>query len=84
MTETPLEFATITELARQIRAGGLSPVKLTETCLERIGTLGPEPTELIQPVINLLEWLWLQTIETALCVHGGFDETGVAQHAQVL
>src|SRR6266576_3248187 len=45
---------------------------------------GPEPTELIQPVIHLLEWLWLQAIETALCVHRGFDETGVAQHAQVL
>jgi aspartyl-tRNA(Asn)/glutamyl-tRNA(Gln) amidotransferase subunit A len=39
MTESALEFATITELAKQIRAGGLSPVKLTETCLERIGTL---------------------------------------------
>src|SRR6266550_6479377 len=45
---------------------------------------GPEPTELIQPVIHLLEWLWLQAIETALCVHRGFHETGVAQHAQVL
>src|SRR5207247_6070022 len=59
-------------------------VHAVEVALERIDTLGPEPAELIQPVINLLEWLWLQAIETALCVHRGFDETGVAQHAQVL
>src|SRR5204862_749524 len=59
-------------------------VQAVEVALERIDTLGPEPAELIQPVINLLEWLWLQSIETALCVHRGFDETGVAQHAQVL
>src|SRR2546429_1584810 len=59
-------------------------VHAVEVALERIDTFGPEPAELIQPVINLLEWLWLQAIETALCVHRGFDETGVAQHAQVL
>src|ERR1700746_1143158 len=46
--------------------------------------IGPELTKLIQPVIHFLEWLWLQTIEAALCVHRGFDEPGVAQHAQVL
>ncbi len=39
MTETPLEFATVTELAARIRAGALSPVKLAETCLERIAAL---------------------------------------------
>src|SRR5438034_8484370 len=59
-------------------------VHAVEVALERIDTLGPEPAELIQPVINLLEWLWLQAIETALCIHRGFNETGVAQHAQVL
>src|SRR3989442_14562616 len=59
-------------------------VHAVEVALERIDTIGPERTELIQPVINLLEWLWLQAIETALCVHRGFHETGLAQHAQVL
>lgn len=39
MTETPLEFATITELATRIRAGALSPVQLAETCLERVAAL---------------------------------------------
>jgi aspartyl-tRNA(Asn)/glutamyl-tRNA(Gln) amidotransferase subunit A len=39
MTETSLEFATITELATQIRAGTLSPVRLAETCLERVAAL---------------------------------------------
>src|SRR2546427_5541155 len=59
-------------------------VHAVEVAIERIDTIGPEPTELTQPVINLLEWLWLQAIETALCVHRGFHETGLAQHAQVL
>jgi aspartyl-tRNA(Asn)/glutamyl-tRNA(Gln) amidotransferase subunit A len=39
MTGTSLEFATITELAAAIRAGALGPVKLAETCLERIAAL---------------------------------------------
>lgn len=39
MAETPLAFATITELAAQIRSGALSPVTLTETVLERVGAL---------------------------------------------
>jgi aspartyl-tRNA(Asn)/glutamyl-tRNA(Gln) amidotransferase subunit A len=38
-TETALEFATIAELGAQIRTGALSPVKLTETFLERIAAL---------------------------------------------
>src|SRR5690348_902350 len=59
-------------------------VHAVEVALERIYTIGPEPAELIQPVINLLEWLRLQAIETALGVYRGLDETGVAQHAQVL
>lgn len=39
MTETPLEFASITELATRIRAGALGPLQLAETCLERIAAL---------------------------------------------
>jgi hypothetical protein len=27
---------------------------------------------------------WLQPVETALCVHRGFHETGLSQHSQVL
>ena len=39
MTESSLEFATISQLATQIRAGALNPVKLTETLLERMTSL---------------------------------------------
>jgi aspartyl-tRNA(Asn)/glutamyl-tRNA(Gln) amidotransferase subunit A len=39
MTETSIEFATISELAAQIRAGALSPVKIAQTHLERIAAL---------------------------------------------
>src|SRR2546426_3818175 len=45
---------------------------------------GPEPTERSELGIRLLKWFWLQPVETALCVHRGFHETGLAQHAQVL
>src|SRR5207302_5674453 len=34
--------------------------------------------------IQLLKWFRSQPVETALCVHGGFHETGLAQHSQVL
>jgi aspartyl-tRNA(Asn)/glutamyl-tRNA(Gln) amidotransferase subunit A len=39
MTDTSTAFATITELAAQIRAGTVSPVTLAETRLERIAAL---------------------------------------------
>ena len=45
---------------------------------------GPEPTELSQPGIYLLKGFRFQPVEPALCVHRGFHETGLAQHAQVL
>ena len=38
-TQTALEFSTIGELAAQIRSGAMSPVKLTESFLERIAAL---------------------------------------------
>jgi aspartyl-tRNA(Asn)/glutamyl-tRNA(Gln) amidotransferase subunit A len=38
--ETSLDFATIAELAAQIRAGAVSPVKLAEASLERISAFG--------------------------------------------
>jgi aspartyl-tRNA(Asn)/glutamyl-tRNA(Gln) amidotransferase subunit A len=39
MAGTAFEFATITELAAQIRTGALSPVTLAETLLERVAAL---------------------------------------------
>ncbi len=39
MPEPVLPYATIAELARQIRRGASSPVELTEYFLERIGVL---------------------------------------------
>jgi aspartyl-tRNA(Asn)/glutamyl-tRNA(Gln) amidotransferase subunit A len=38
--ETPLEFATIAELAAQIRTGAASPVALAEASLDRISAFG--------------------------------------------
>src|SRR5262249_30169323 len=55
-----------------------------KVALERIDMLGPELPELRQPLIQLLKSFWLQAVETALCVHGGFHETSLAQHPQVL
>jgi hypothetical protein len=51
---------------------------------EGINVSGPEPAELSQPHIYLLKWFRFQPIETALCVHRGFHETGLAQYSQVL
>jgi len=51
---------------------------------ESIDVGGPESAELSQPGIELLKWFRFQAVETALRVHGGFYETGIAQHAQVL
>jgi len=59
-------------------------IHAVEVAFESIYVSGPEPTELSQPDIHLLKWFWLQPVETALCVHRGFHETGLAQHAQVL
>src|SRR5437764_7326826 len=52
--------------------------------LESIHVSGPEPAEWSQPGIDLLKWLGSQPVKTALCVDGGFDESGLAQHPQVL
>jgi hypothetical protein len=55
-----------------------------EVAFESIHVSGPEAAELSQPGIHLSKWSRFQPVETALCVHRGFDETGVAQHSQVL
>jgi len=55
-----------------------------KVAFESINVDGPESTELSQPGIHLLKWFRPQAVETALCVHRGLHETGVAQHAQML
>jgi hypothetical protein len=55
-----------------------------EVALESIHMRGPDPTEWSQPIIQLLKWFGSQPVETALSVHRGFHETGLAQHSQVL
>src|SRR5262245_55161130 len=37
-----------------------------------------------RPGIRLLKWFRFQSVETALCVHRGFDEPGLAQRSQAL
>jgi hypothetical protein len=59
-------------------------IHAVEVAFESIYVSGPESTELSQPGIHLLKRFWLQSVEAALCVHRGFHETGLAQHAQVL
>jgi len=55
-----------------------------KVAFESIYVSGPESAELSQPGVQLLEWFRPQPVETALCIHRGFHETGVAQHTQVL
>jgi hypothetical protein len=55
-----------------------------EMAFERIHVSGPESTEWSQPGIYFLKWFGPQSVQTPLCVHGGFDKARLAQHAQVL
>jgi hypothetical protein len=64
-----------------IHAVVIHPIKVA---FESIYVSIPEPAELSQPGIHLLKWFRSQPVETALRVHRGFHETGLAQHAQVL
>jgi len=59
-------------------------IHAVEVAFESIHVSGPEPAEGRQPGIHLQKRFWLQPVETALCVHRGFHETSLAQHAQVL
>jgi hypothetical protein len=59
-------------------------IRAVEVAFESIYVSGPEPAELSQPGIQLLKWFGIQPVETALCVHRGFHETGPTQHSQVL
>jgi hypothetical protein len=53
-------------------------IHTVEVAFESIYVSGPELPERSQPGIHLLKWLGSQSIETALCVHRGFHETGLA------
>src|SRR4051794_5444849 len=59
-------------------------VHAVHVTLESIDVSGPEAAELSKPRIHLLKRFRLQPVETALCVHGRFHETSVAQLSQVL
>ena len=59
-------------------------VHAVEVPLKGIDVRGPETPELGQPHIDLLERFRPEPVKTALGVHCGFNEAGVAQHAQVL
>jgi hypothetical protein len=57
---------------------------VVEVAFESIDVSGPEAAELSQPSSDLLKWFSFQSVESALCVHSGFHETGLAQYSQVL
>ena len=57
---------------------------VVQVAFESIYVSGPEPAERSQPGIHLLKWFRIQPVETALCVHRGFYETGLSQHSKVL
>jgi len=59
-------------------------IHAVEVAFESIYVRGPEPTERSQPGIHLLKRFRFQAVETALSVHRGFHETGLAQYSQVL
>jgi hypothetical protein len=59
-------------------------IHAVEVAFQSIYVSGPEPTERSQPGIHLLKWFGFQSVETALCVHRRFYETGLSQHSQVL
>ena len=63
---------------------GLGVRHSVEVAFERIHVLGPESPERGEPIIQFLQRLWAQAIETPLRIHGGLDEARLAEHAQVL
>ena len=63
---------------------GCRLIHAIEVAFERINVSGPEPAERIQPGIEFLKWLRSQPVEPPLRVHGGFHESGLSQHSQVL
>jgi hypothetical protein len=49
---------------------------VVEVAFESSYVCGPEPTERSEPGVDILKWFGFQA---ALCVHCGFNETGVSQ-----
>jgi hypothetical protein len=58
-------------------------IHTVEVAFESIQVSGPKPAERSQPGIHLLKRLGSQPVETALCGHRGFDETGFTQYSEV-
>ena len=50
---------------------------------ESVDVSRPKLTEGSQPLIDLLKLFGFQPVDAALCVHGGFYDAGLAQHAQM-
>ena len=59
-------------------------IHAVEVAFESVQVGGPEAAELGQPGVQFLQRFRFQPVETALGVHRGFHETGLAQHSQVL
>lgn len=51
---------------------------------ERVNAFGPEASERDEPGVEFLKRLGLDAVEAPLRVHGRFDESCVAEHAQML
>src|SRR5947208_4689533 len=57
-------------------------IHAVEVAFKSIHVSGPELAERSQPGLHLQKWFWLQPVETALRVHRGFHETGLAQRSE--
>src|SRR5579863_8276417 len=66
------------------RLSGRGMLHAVQVTLESIDMDRPEAAERSQPVVHFLKRSRLQPVETALGVHRGFHEAGLAQHSQVL
>ena len=52
--------------------------------LERIDVPGPELSERLEPLVDLLERAWQHAIDATLRVHPHLHEAGLAEHAEML
>ena len=59
-------------------------IHVVEMVFKIIYMSGPESSERSQPGIHVLKGFRFQPVETALCVHRGFYETGLSQNSQML
>ena len=55
-----------------------------EVLLQGIETVGPQPPVWRQPGVDLGQGLGAQLVPAALSVHADLNQTGLAQHPQVL